>query len=494
MADYKHGAYGGLGASILRQPNVCTITPVYVGTAPAHQAQGGSARVNMPIKVATMEEATRLLGYSDDWASYTLCEAMYAHFANGEPVGPIVLINVFDPGAFKAATATTIAGVTFTRAGAVLTDMGAAILDTLEIPGKILGVDFAVQYDAAKETARITALPGKALPATATVSYFQMENVAVAASAVVGARSEVGDSTGVYAVEKAYQATGMIPYVLCAPGWSQNPAVHDAMIDAAQQISGHWYVQCMTDLPLSEDRAGTETGLTIEEVRGWKEANGYSSEFEATHWPMARRNGRVFHLSTLGAVAQMRLDYSNGDVPYESVDNKPLDADAAVLFGGKTAVFGPEVLNNHLTQYGIASLVYWGGTWRYWGAHTAAVAEAVAEDPRALYVANVRMLLYMTNWFQDHFKEEIGRPYTRNRAQSIQAECQAYLDALVGAGALVKGECRLDQGDDPMADVLAGALRFNLLVTNTPPLRSLEAILRYDQTGLELIFPDEDAA
>ena len=67
-----------------------------MGTAPVHNIEGGAKNVNRPILVNNMAEAKKYFGYSDDWASFTLCEAMSVHL-DYKGVGPLVLINVFDP-------------------------------------------------------------------------------------------------------------------------------------------------------------------------------------------------------------------------------------------------------------------------------------------------------------------------------------------------------------------------------------------------------------
>ena len=493
MSEYKHGAYGELGESILREPSECAIVPVYVGTAPAHRTGGP---VNEPVLVKTMAQARTVLGYDEDWASYTLCEAMHAHFAGDDPVGPIVLINVFNPEEFKAASDTTKAAVPGTIAGFVLADMGKAILSTIKVGAEAASLKYTARYDEATKKVRLVPKAGTVVPATSAISYRELGTVTLTEAKVIGAASDKGESTGVYAVDKVYQATGRVPFTLLAPGFSQIKAVREALVSASQRVNGHWYAHVRCDLPLNS--AGT--AVTVDTAAAIKASLGYTSEGECAHWPMGRRTktergaqvARVYHLSTLAAAAQMRLDRQNGDVPYESVDNKPLDIDGIVLDGGKSGLFGPETLNKYLTQHGIDSALYWGGIWRSWGSHTAAVLDGEAEDPRALYAANIRMLYYLINWFQARFGDEIGKPYTKNRGQSIRAETQAYLDALRGQGALVKGECALAMGDNPLTDVLAGAIHFDIATTNTPPLRSLGATLRFDETGLELIWPKEE--
>ena len=89
---YKHGAYGQIiPAQDTLPPSGVATLPVYIGTA----LEGDTG---VPILVNSFDEAKEAVGYSDNWATFTLCEAIYAHFRNSiQPMGPIVLINVYDP-------------------------------------------------------------------------------------------------------------------------------------------------------------------------------------------------------------------------------------------------------------------------------------------------------------------------------------------------------------------------------------------------------------
>src|SRR5690606_30850894 len=49
----------------------------------------------------TYAEAVSAMGYSEDWESYTLCEAIYAHFQL-YGMSPLLLLNVFDPATMKS--------------------------------------------------------------------------------------------------------------------------------------------------------------------------------------------------------------------------------------------------------------------------------------------------------------------------------------------------------------------------------------------------------
>ena len=63
-----------------------------VGTAPVHTVDG---KVNEVVLLNTYEEAAQLIGYSDDWKKYSLCEEVYTAFSL-YGIAPIVVVNVLD--------------------------------------------------------------------------------------------------------------------------------------------------------------------------------------------------------------------------------------------------------------------------------------------------------------------------------------------------------------------------------------------------------------
>ena len=72
-----------------------------IGTAPVHLLADPAAAINKPLLVYSKAEAIAAVGYSDDFASFTLCEAISASFAVVN-VAPLVLINVLDPAKHSA--------------------------------------------------------------------------------------------------------------------------------------------------------------------------------------------------------------------------------------------------------------------------------------------------------------------------------------------------------------------------------------------------------
>ena len=80
MAEYKHGALGNVNAAGTKVAEKSKTAMVYIGTAPVHTVENGEKNVNVPMLINDISEAKKYLGYSEDWASYTLCEPIHHHF------------------------------------------------------------------------------------------------------------------------------------------------------------------------------------------------------------------------------------------------------------------------------------------------------------------------------------------------------------------------------------------------------------------------------
>ena len=102
--EYLYGAYGHIGETVAQSAVQAGTTPVYIGTAPVNLVRdfGKAGIINAPIKITSLVDAQKKIGYSSDWGTFTLCEAVYAHFNNTlGNIGPIYVINVLDPSAGK---------------------------------------------------------------------------------------------------------------------------------------------------------------------------------------------------------------------------------------------------------------------------------------------------------------------------------------------------------------------------------------------------------
>ena len=123
---YKHGTYGEITASKVRNAVSAETVAVYVGTAPVNLIRGYATAgvINKPIRVSNFGEAQRRLGYAADWDTFSLCEAFSEHFDNPVGnIGPIYVINVLDPSTHKKGTQTTTATVFTAGRGEIVSDL-----------------------------------------------------------------------------------------------------------------------------------------------------------------------------------------------------------------------------------------------------------------------------------------------------------------------------------------------------------------------------------
>lgn len=492
MAEYKHGAYGLIQTEGSRVADDSQSAIVYIGTAPVHTLAlktGESYPVNKPVIVYNMAEAQKYLGYSDDWANYTLCEAMYVHFQQ-KGVGPLALINVLDPATHKSNAKTTKSAAPV-NGRVTIAEAQDAILETVTVNTSsdgqgspttlVKGTDYEISYDYAKSALVLRELRDGAFLASVTLEYNTVTPAAVTAQNVIGTTDNVGANTGLYAIRNVYQLTGRVPAYIAAPGWSSVKAVNDAMCEIAKKINGHWDAYVFADLPLTNGG----TALTISTIATYKAGNGYDCENETVFWPMAEgTDGRKYHLSVLAAANFQELLTEYDGIPYHTASNTECSLIQNLYMGASAGnvVADVEIINNYLNKNGIASAAFVGGRWAIWGCHS---ADYNQEDADMLNVSetNRMMLYYVSNDFQNRRAGDVDRPITVNDLNSIAAEEQMRLDALVKIGALTYGEVAMNAELMERADVLKGDYSFTFNVTTAPLMKSLTAMVSWTEQG-----------
>lgn len=484
---YKHGLYAQAFPSGSRRTENVTdrSVPVYIGTLPVHTAAGGAARVNTPILLNDFAQAVKLVGYSDDWASYTLCEAIYAHLVLCG-VGPICVINVFDP-----ATGATEKSVKATPKNnqVVLPDMGNAMLDSLAITGKD-AADYSISYDYGSERLTIKGKKEGVLADEVTVTYKEVDPSGVTDAMVAGTSDGEGTDTGVHLVRQVYQTTNLIPNRILAPGFTQSSVVRAAMLKMSAKVNGHFDAFIYTDIPLADAEGAA---LKPSGAAAWKADNGYTGDNEKTHWPMwAGTDGKKYHLSTLACAILQGLESSADGIPYQTCSNQELPIGGKLYHGeGVKTALDEQIVNDQLNANGITSAIFHGGNWVLWGAHTASYTQENA-DRINVSETNLAMMYYITNDFQVRRADDIDKPMSKNRLAQIIAEEQAMLDALgpTGVGALLYGTANAVTGEDANADMLAGDYTIEWHITQTPNTKSITGRCIYTEEGLKTYFEE----
>lgn len=499
--EYLYGAYGHIADTVAQSAVQAGTTPVYFGTAPVNLVRGYKDKgiINAPVKISNYTEAQRKLGYTSNWADFTLCEAINAHFNNPlGNIGPIYVINVLDPDYHRKDTETQ-KSLTFSNGRAEF-ESDSIILDTLKLAKPteesaeaeyyVEGEDYAVDYNFTKNSVIISSLKEEApLSGAISITYAEADGEKVTSSDIIGGVTSKGEYSGIGALALLYQNYFAVANLLAAPGWSDDPAVYNALISASQKINGHWDAFALADIPLVE--SGTAAAIdTIEKAQKWKKENAYTSERSKVFWPEALDNvGNVYHLSTLAGVELLRADFSHNSVPMETCGNKSVPI-IKQYFGANSVNSGfDQQQGKELTSSGICTVVGWAGEWVLWGDHTAAYTYGAEVDPRAIFDTSMRMLMHITNSFQREWSPKIDEPMDRALKDQIINREQEKLDSYVAIGALIGNPRVLFlESENSTTDLMNGDFRWDIDVTPTPPLKSASVYVAYTDSGFSAYF------
>ncbi len=488
---YKHGTYGEFAESIGGVATQAATIPVYVGTLPVNLIRGYAKAdiVNTPVLLRTLASARQTVGYSSDWSKFTLGEAIKAHFDNTSGnYGPIVVINTLDPTKHKKDSEETTQSLTFANGRATIAS-DTIILDTLVLADKVEGVDFSIAYDFTAGQVIIDSIGETKLTGPIQATFSEIDPAKVTEKDIIGGVTAAGVYTGLGAVALVYPELNLIPNLILAPGWSDKPAVYNAMVTAGTKINGHWDAFALADLPLVD----SDKIDTISAAIKWAEEKGYNSERSKAFWPQAvGTDGNIYHTSTLGAWLMLRVDAGHGGVPMETPSNKTIPVSKQYFGEGSTNRGFDQTQANTLNEQGITSLVFFGGLWVLWGGHTAAYKFGAVADNRVVFDNNVRMMMHITNSFQQEWALSIDKPMTRAMADTIRNREQEKADALVAIGALIGAPVvRFDEAANSTADMIEGNFVWDFAVTPTPQFKSGTMRVAYTTEGFNTYFGEE---
>lgn len=487
MSDYLHGAYGQVNVTGTRIADGSQGAIVYVGTAPVHTVECGAENVNVPIVAHNIAEARKYFGYSEDWASYTLCEAMHVHLES-RGVGPLILINVLDPVKHKSDETGNIS-LTPKNGRITIPEAESIIIDSLKVGEKVKGKDYTISYNVDKKIITISEVKAGTLGSDAlAITYDSIDPSKVKEEDVIGASDGLGLNTGLSAIRDIYPVTGFIPSYIACPGFSSMPDIHAAMYENSVKINGHWDAYMFADLPITGEEA-----ITFESVKKFKDENGYTHENEKVFFPLAQGiDGKKYHLSVLAAANFQELLLEQDAIPYKSSSNTECSLIERLYLGEeyKGRVFDDSIINEKLNKNGIASAAYLGGRWVIWGAHSADYDQD-NKDMVNVAETNRMMLYYISNDFQHRRTLDIDKPLTANDIKTIVSQEQARLDALINIGALTYGKAYQEATADAKSDIMNGDHIFSFDVTTTPLAKSLTAKVNWVDDGFATYFESE---
>lgn len=460
----KHGVYTSEQATGISTPAVADVgIPFIVGLAPIQNAENPAA-VGKPVLCNTFSEAVDVLGYSDDWATYPLCMAMYSHFRLFG-ASPVIFYNCLNPATMNQAVAATDMTVSDHKIELPIEAINDSNLVVKQAGGTgtawVKDTDYAVYPANGKMVIELLSDGAHYSAASANVAYKKVTTASVTASTVAAAFDQV---------DLCITTVGIIPDLLLAPGFSQNATVAAAMATKADAINGMFKAIALVDI----DPSTVTTATAAVTAKG---TNNWTDKRLIPCWPMCKLDTLKFYTSVLVAGCMAKVDTDNGGIPYESPSNKSLKCASTVLASGNEVIVSKADADN-LNANGIMTALNFVTGFVAWGNWTA--AHPSSGDVKDTIIPERRMFDFVSNTLIKTFWAKLDKPMNRRLIDSILDTANIWLNGLVGAGYLYGARVEMLEDENPVNDLMQGIIRLHVYMTPPAPAKEIDFILEYD--------------
>lgn len=440
--------------------------PFFVGAWPCHTAGGFTGK---PQLITSFSEAEKLGGYSEEWRTsngspkWTLCMAIYACL-KAMAVSPVIVYNIFDPSSHKEAVAAADIGVTDHIATLPLDALDTEALvvkASSESSALVKGTDYDVYYDSKGCYVELLSDSLSYSAVTLNIAYDKAKPEAITASDIEAAIEKV---------EMCKSVVGIVPDLICAPGWSQTPSVAAIMAAKAPNINGLYKAKAVVDLDTASADDYTDV-LTV------KNSNGYTSEDMIVCWPMVRIGDRIFDLSVIACAQMAKVDSGNANCPHESPSNKSLTiTGACTKTGAEVNLTLPQADVISVTN-GVVTVINNGG-WVLWGNYTGCYP--VSSDVARVFICTSRVQDWICNTFVDTFWSYLDKPMTRVLIDAIVNSFQSWLDGLTAENKLYGGKIEYISDNNPATNLVGGMFRLDTKAASPVPAQQVDMHVTYD--------------
>lgn len=450
---------------------------VVVGVAPVNLAENPKAVVNTPVIAYSMTEAQKLLGYSSDFETYTLCQSMAVNF-NIFGVAPVVFINVLDPDKHKKTLSITDA-INVEGKKAVIPEVG-IMLETLTVSdqaGTELAreTDYIAEFNSSGEV-EITLLTSEktasvtGLKATAD----QLDPTKITKAEIIGGYDAVtGKETGLEVIRQVYPKLGMVPGIILAPEWSKEPEVAAVLCAKTEHINGTFFCEAAIDMDTASTKLYTD-------LKTAKETMAVSSAHAILLWPKLKLGDKVYAYSAVWAAMTAYTDIQNDDIPCKSPSNELLGVSASVLADGSEIVLDTSMAEL-VNSFGIVTAINDNG-WRSWGNNTAAYPGT--KDPKDRWINCRRMMSWYRNHFVLTYKSRVDDNTNYRLIEAVVDSENQYLNGLT-PDKIAGGSISFNEDENPIEAILNGEILFYTKIAFWTPAEYILNRIEFDPSIIQ---------
>lgn len=452
---------------------------IVVGTAPVNMLDDPEAAVNTPMLVNTFKEAAAAVGYSDDFAKYTLCEAVSASF-QVMGISPIVVVNVLDSANAKHITELSNKTVQVNDGIAEIDETG-ILLKKLVVKKEqtvlTADEDYSARFNDDGTVSIALVNGGKGDGATAlTISGSILDPTKITAADIVGGvNAATGAETGLEVVRQVFPKLGMVPGILLAPRFSKDPMVCAALQAKCRKINGVFDAVCFVDIDSSASGARKYTDVANQKVK-----QGATSREAYGLWLYGKIGSAIYSGSSLAAAAAVYNDSLYNDTPNASPSNVSVPISSACLEDG-TEVLMDQEQGNVLNEQGVATFIR-SGDFVVWGNETCCYPKNT--DPKDAFLCVRRFFNHSWTSFVLDNMSKLDKPMNKKRLQSIIDSENMKGSVYVSTEVCASYSMKADPDRNTTAELVAGHYSFYQFCAPFPPFKQINNTMEYEAGAL----------
>lgn len=290
--------------------------------------------------------------------------------------------------------------------------------------------------------------------------------------------------TGIYAYEEMLRNAPSATNLVCLPSVTDGEILN-AMLALCKNADGLYASYLVYDLPLTDSELNASNYVVPATIVKNKTI---SDMYSTAVWGQIRTSaGHDISGAAVRASLMAKADANYG-VPARVAGNLEVPAIQGVvgLKGeGKVLAKIPRSSANELSADGICTVRRRGSVCVTWGDHTSAFAGGTATDELARFENRIRMNAMLKNRWVMKYEPIIDSPLTLQMRNDIINAEQDYLNGLVAIGALIgEPRCEFIAESNPIDDIVQGNFTWNIVVTETNPLKYMLARIAFSVAGL----------
>lgn len=290
--------------------------------------------------------------------------------------------------------------------------------------------------------------------------------------------------TGIYAYEEMLRNAPSATNLVCLPSITDGEILA-AMLALCKNADGLYASYLVYDLPLTDSELNASNYVVPATIVKNK---AISDMYSTAVWGQIRTSaGHDISGAAVRASLMAKADANYG-VPARVGGNLEVPAIQGVVgLKGEEKVLAkiPRSSANELSADGICTVRRRGSIYVTWGDHTSAFAGGTVTDELARFENRIRMNAMLKNRWVMKYEPIIDSPLTLQMRNDIINAEQDYLNGLVATGALIgEPRCEFLAESNPIDDIVQGNFTWNIVVTETNPLKYMLARIAFSVAGL----------